>query len=360
MQRLVDFGAPQEILYLANPHVGSDRIRRLIPHLRNRLLQLGGKIHFETRVTDLLIEGKQINGLKTDRGDIFHSPHVVLATGHSAEDIFHHLAQKQVAMEGKAFAVGLRIEHPQHWIDQSQYRQYAGHPKLGAANYRLAAHNRESDTGVYSFCMCPGGYVLSSGTEADGLVCNGMSNYKRNSPYANAAIVVTVDHNQSFGQENTFAGLSWRRQIEQKAFLAVQRVGGTRELPVQRVTDFLERRQGEALPGSCPSGTVALRLDQVLPASIFDSICWGIAEFNRSLKGFASEQAQFYGVETRTSCPLRVVRDEKTLQSVSHQGLYPAGEGAGYAGGITSAACDGVKVAEALAKSLASQTLEVR
>ncbi|MCB0385581.1 MAG: hypothetical protein KDD43_09320, partial [Bdellovibrionales bacterium] len=257
-----------------------------------------------------------------------------------------------------SFAVGLRIEHPQKWIDHSQYRQHAGHPKLGAANYRLAAHNQQTDIGVYSFCMCPGGYVLSSGTEADGLVCNGMSNFRRNSPFANAAIVVTVDHNKSFGPQNLFGGLHWRRDLEQKAFQVVQTRGGTKELPVQKVTDFLDRRLGDALDGSCPSGSIASRLDEILPPSLYESMCWGLGEFDRSIRGFVSAEAQFYGIETRTSCPVRVLRDPVSLESLSHPGLYPTGEGAGYAGGITSAACDGIKVAEALANKVAAQFLE--
>lgn len=355
MRRLVDFGAPAEIVYQSNPHVGSDRIRRLIPEMRKRLLSLGGKIHFDTRVTELLTEGSRVTGVKTEHGLPVRGAAVVLATGHSAEDVFHHLAELGVAMEGKSFAVGLRIEHPQNLINQVQYRQFAEHPKLGAANYRLTAHNNDTQIGVYSFCMCPGGYVLSAGTEADGLVSNGMSNYSRNSPYANAAIVVTVDHDQSFGATNIFGGLQWRREIESRAFQAVQQAGGSKELPVQSVTDFLARRAGEALPGSSPSGMKALRLDEILPGSLYAPLCWGLEKFERSFKGFVSPQAQFYGVETRTSCPVRVIRHEESLESVSHSGLYPCGEGAGYAGGITSAACDGIKVAEAITALLASQ-----
>lgn len=356
LQKLVEFGAPEEILYLANPHVGSDRIRRLIPHLRQRLIALGGEIHFNSRVSELLTEGNHITGLKTEQGQTYRSSQVILATGHSAGDVFEHLHQLGVTMEGKSFAVGLRIEHPQAWLDQSQYRQFAGHPKLGAANYRLAAHNKETDTGVYSFCMCPGGYILSSGTEADGLVCNGMSNYRRNSKFANSAIVVTVDYEKSFGQE-LFAGLHWRRELEQRAYQAVVADGGSKELPVQTVTDFIDGKQGQALPSSCPSGVRALRLDKILPQSLIEPLKWGLEKFNHSMPEFVSPQAQFHGVETRTSCPLRVVRDNQTLESVSHPGLYPAGEGAGYAGGITSAACDGVRIAEAVTAKLANQIL---
>jgi uncharacterized FAD-dependent dehydrogenase len=251
--------------------------------------------------------------------------------------------------------MGLRIEHSQKAINKIQYRQFSEHPKLGAANYKLANHDNASGIGVYSFCMCPGGYVLSSGTEADGIVCNGMSNYHRNSPYANAAIVVSIDHEKNFGAD-TFGGMKLRRELETKAFQSVQNAGGTRELPVQNLMDFLQGTKKTAarniLPGSSPSGALAVRLDELLPSGIRDRLREGLQSFNSNMKGFISEDAQVYGVETRTSCPVRVTRDNNSLESVSHQGLYPAGEGAGYAGGITSAACDGIRIAEKIIEKL--------
>lgn len=345
LNRFVQFGAPEEIQWLANPHVGSDKIRRVIPKIREYLRANGCEIHFNSQITEILFENQQTVGVRTEHGTEFRSPFVVLATGHSAEDMLQHLRQKEVFMEGKSFAMGLRIEHPQKAINKIQYRDFAEHPKLGSANYKLADHDHKTNIGVYSFCMCPGGYVLSSGTEADGLVCNGMSNYHRNSPFANAAIVVSVDHEKNFGKD-VFGGLNLRRQLETQAFQAVQAAGGTRELPAQNLMDFIRGRIGKVNAGSCPSGTKAVRLDEVLPDFIRKRLLEGFDKFDRSMKGFVTDDAQLYGIESRTSCPVRITRDDETLQSLSHPGLFPAGEGAGYAGGITSAACDGVRIAE--------------
>ena len=346
LDRLVQFGAPEEILWLANPHVGSDRIRRVIPVMREFLRAHGCEIRYDTRVDELLVEGREVVGVRTEQGDVFRGP-VILATGHSAEDMLLHLRDLGVKLEGKSFAMGLRIEHPQGLINKLQYRDFGDHPKLGSANYKLTAHDHKTNVGVYSFCMCPGGYVLSSGTDEGGLVCNGMSNYRRNSPYANAAVVVSVDHKEHFG-DDLWGGMKLRRQLEVDALASVRDAGGTRELPAQGVHDFLAGRGGKALPGSSPSGALGVRLDQVLPKFFRDRLMSGLAEFDQSMRGFITEQAQFYGVESRTSCPIRVTRDDDTLESVSHAGLYPAGEGAGYAGGITSAACDGVRIADRL------------
>ncbi len=360
MQRLVTFGAPEEIRYLANPHVGSDRIRRVIPKIREFLQANGCEIHFNTPMTKLLVDKSssqnRITGVEVAGGRVFPTEHVILATGHSADDVFQHLSEIEVAMEGKSFALGLRIEHPQSAINRIQFRKHAEHPALGAANYRLADHDDKSGIGVYSFCMCPGGFVLSIGTEADGIVANGMSNYARSSPFANAAIVVSINHQDRFKSE-LFGGLKFRRKLEQAAFQAVQRAGGNRQLPVQKVVDFLEGRSGVALPSSSPSGVVATRLDQILPRDLVVRLRASLEQFESQMRGFISPEAQFHGVESRTSCPVRVTRTDDTLESVSHAGLYPTGEGAGYAGGITSAACDGIRVAEAIATSLASRDL---
>lgn len=350
LNRLVQFGAPAEIQWLSNPHVGSDRIRRVIPLLREYLKSHGCEIHFNTQITELLFENKQIVGVKTEYGQHYQSNNVILATGHSAEDMIHHLAAQNVFMEGKSFAMGLRIEHPQQLINKIQYREFFNHNKLGSANYKLAFHDNKSHVGVYSFCMCPGGYVLSSGTESDGLVCNGMSNYKRNSPYANAAIVVSIDH-QKYFQNDIFGGMKLRRELEVKAYQSVLAAGGTKELPAQKLSDFIGERQGQIKSGSSPSGVKAARLDQILPKEIRQKLTEGFTQFNKNMRGFINEDAQLYGIESRTSCPIRITRDPETLQSLSHAGLYPAGEGAGYAGGITSAACDGVKIAEKILNS---------
>lgn len=357
MDRLVKFGAPAEIRYLSNPHVGSDRIRRVIPQLRQFLIENGCEIHFETQITELKFgPDKQLHGVVTERGDEFKTDQVVLATGHSAEDMLMHLHELGVYLEGKSFAMGLRIEHSQKLINQIQYREVAEHPKLGAANYKLADHDAKTNIGVYSFCMCPGGFVLSSGTEADGLVVNGMSNYKRNSAFANAAIVMSIPHQELFGQD-LLGGMKLRRQLESRAFQAVQNAGGTKQLPTQKLNDFIARRLGQVSKGSSPSGEIATRLDQILPQFMQTRIVSALEKFNHTMKGFVSEEAQLYGVESRTSCPIRVTRDEQSLESVSHTGLYPCGEGAGYAGGITSAACDGIRVADKIAEKLSGQKI---
>jgi uncharacterized FAD-dependent dehydrogenase len=361
MQRLVKFGAPEEIRYLANPHVGSDRIRRVIPKIREYLISKGCEIHFDTPMTKLLTEANthgesQVCGVETRDGRIFRSQHVVLATGHSAEDVITHLHSLGVKMEGKSFALGLRVEHPQKLVNRIQYRRLSDHPALGAANYKLADHDNKTGIGVYSFCMCPGGFVLSSGTDQGGIVCNGMSNYNRGSAFANSAIVVSVNHDQSFG-DDIFGGLKFRRAMEEGALQQVHRAGGTFQIPVQNVVSFLEERSGPAIKSSSPSGVVATRLDQLLPKAISQRLREGLTKFDQNMKGFISNEAQLHGIESRTSCPIRITRDSETLQSVSHKGLYPTGEGAGYAGGITSAACDGIRVAEAIAQTLSSTQL---
>ena len=348
MQRLVQFGAPAEIEYLANPHVGSDRIRRVIPKMRERLRELGAELRFDAKVSELVTTGGRVTGVRLGDDEVIAAERVILATGHSAEDMFRHLRDAGVFLEGKSFAVGLRIEHPQAYINQIQYRQHAGHAKLGAANYRLAHHDPAEDVGVYSFCMCPGGYVLSGATEAGGIVSNGMSNFNRNSRFANAAMVVTLNHEQRFGGD-PFGGLAYRRDLEARALEQVRRAGGTRELPAQRLVDFLEGRAGPVGESSSPSGVVATRLDTLFDDNFRAQFRRGLEKFERNMKGFVSEHAVLHGVESRTSCPVRVTRDPVTFQSISHQGLYPTGEGAGYAGGITSAACDGIRVADAIA-----------
>lgn len=354
MNRLVQFGAPEEIQWISNPHVGSDRIRRVIPKLRDFLKANGCEIHFDTQIKEILFEGKQTVGVKTEHGDIFKSPHVVVATGHSAEDMINHLHENKVHLDGKSFAMGLRVEHSQAAVNKIQYREFSEHPKLGAANYKLAHHDNTSGIGVYSFCMCPGGYVLSSGTEPDSIVVNGMSNYRRNSPFANAAIVVSVDHEKNFG-DDIFGGMKLRRELEVKMFQAVQDAGGTRELPAQNLMDFMGGTQKEPralLPSSSPSGAIRVKLDEILPKFMTERLREGFMKFQKNMKGFLTDEAQIYGIESRTSCPIRVTRDSESLQSISHKGLYPAGEGAGYAGGITSAACDGVRIAEKIIEQL--------
>ncbi|NQZ01061.1 MAG: FAD-binding protein [Bdellovibrionales bacterium] len=355
LKRLVDYGAPEEILYLSNPHVGSDKIRRLIPKMREHMRQLGAELLFDSTVEELLVEDGQVVGLRLEDGSEHRSSRVILACGHSAEELFESLHRTGVFIEGKSFAMGLRIEHPQHLINKIQYREAYEHPKLGAANYRITHHDKKTDTGVYSFCMCPGGYVLSSGTHDGQLVSNGMSNFNRNSKHANAAIVVTIDFEKSFGKSNIFAGLEARKNLESSAYHQVEKAGGDKHLPAQNVMDFLMQRKGEVVKGSTPSGTVATRLDKLFGPEVLEHMTKALEGFEKKMPGFVSKEAQFFGVESRTSCPIRITRDKQSLQSVSHKGLYPTGEGAGYAGGITSAACDGINVAEKIYHELLTE-----
>lgn len=352
LNRLVQFGAPAEIQWLSNPHVGSDKIRRVIPKIREFLQNHGCEIYYNSQVVKLTYENKTVTGVTTEHGQSYKSDHVVLATGHSAEDMLYHLMESGVFIEGKSFAMGVRVEHPQSLINKIQYREFAEHPKLGSANYKLADHNEKTKVGVYSFCMCPGGYVLSSGTENNGIVCNGMSNFNRNSPFANAAIVVSISHEDLF-KSDKLGGLKLRQELEQQAFKAVQLAGGTKELPAQNLISFLAGSvKNQIFSTSSPSGFKATRLNDILPDFMTNRLRQGFEKFNQSMRGFITEDAIVYGIESRTSCPLRITRDEQSLQSVSHQGLYPCGEGAGYAGGITSAACDGIRCAEKIFDSL--------
>jgi uncharacterized FAD-dependent dehydrogenase len=318
-------------------------------------------MHFDTQVTEILTAStntsnsskKNVIGVRTEHGEVFHSSHVIVATGHSADDMLHHLQEIDVFLEGKSFAMGLRIEHPQKSLNQIQYREYSESSSLGAANYKLAYTDPDTSIGTYSFCMCPGGYVLNATTSPNLIICNGMSNYNRNSPFGNAAIVVSIDHDKMFGAKNIFGGLKYRTDLETRAYQA----GKSQRLPGQSLMDFLEGKKPKAdlLKNSSLSGAVPASLHQILPKEIYQSLVQGLMEFNKSMRGFIHEEAQLFGVESRTSCPVRVTRDKDSLESVSHQGLYPCGEGAGYAGGITSAACDGVRIAEKIAAQLLSQ-----
>lgn len=357
MQRLVQFGAPAAIEFASNPHVGSDRIRRVIPKMRAYLQSLGCEIRFHSKVVEIQMRDRAVHGVKLESGEILPCERLIMACGHSAEDMFTHLHELGVFMEGKSFAVGLRIEHPQEWINKIQYREAAGHPKLGAANYKLAYHDKSEDLGVYSFCMCPGGYVLSSGTDERGVVANGMSNFNRGSRFANAAIVVSVAHS-NFG-DDLFGGMKFRQKLESEALRMVHEAGGTKQLPAQRLVDFIDERAGKVGDTSSPSGVVPARLDKLFDENFRKLFLDGMRKFDADMRGFISDQALLHGVESRTSCPLRVTRDEKSYQSVSHRGLYPAGEGAGYAGGITSAACDGVRIAEAIAHEITGKQHEI-
>lgn len=351
MKKFVDFGAPEETAYVSNPHLGSNKIRSLITELTNFLTAGGCQIHYNTKVEKLLLSEKnhqEIVGLMTSDHKEFYSPQVILAVGHSAKEMFHHLHQYQVSLKPKDFAIGVRVEHPRKEIDQFQYGSFVS-DELSSARYRLSYHDNDTHKGTYSFCMCPGGYVLSSGTDSDGIVVNGMSNYRRNSPWSNSALVVSVKSGVDFDAQDILAGHQFQRGIEKKAYdFSKERASG-KEIPAEKVTSFLKDGFKSDLPKtSCPSKIFPMPLEEILPGFIHSHLQTALENFDRKLKGFISPNALLMAPETRTSSPLTIERDKNTLESTSHKGLFPCGEGAGYAGGITSAAVDGVRVAESI------------
>ncbi|MFT6070349.1 MAG: putative FAD-dependent dehydrogenase [Bacteriovoracaceae bacterium] len=349
MNRLVDFGAPEETAYISNPHLGSNKIRVLIGKISEFLTSSGCEIHYKTKATELIFENKKAVGVVLSNGKTIRSNNIILATGHSAGDMYQHLEDLKVSMKPKSFAVGVRIEHPRKYMDELQYGDFVKN-ELGAARYRLSWENPETSKGTYSFCMCPGGYVLSSGTENNGLVVNGMSNYARNSPWSNSALVVSVEAGADF-EGGLLSGLDFQRKIESAAFnCSVEKASG-KEVPFIEVDRFLEGKVGAGdLPkSSCPSGLFRQDLSEVLPQFILTHLKTAFSHFDKSIKGFLNK-AILIAPESRTSAPVTIERDYETLESTSHEGLYPCGEGAGHAGGITSAAVDGVKIAMSILK----------
>ena len=353
LTEFVKAGAPQDILYVAKPHIGTFRLVQIVEHMRREIESLGGEIRFQSRVTGLHIENRQVRGVRLADGEEIAASSVVLALGHSARDTFEMLHATGVFMEAKPFAVGFRIEHPQSLIDKARLGTNAGHPLLGAADYKLV-HQASNGRAVYSFCMCPGGQVVAATSEANCVVTNGMSQYSRAERNANAGIVVNVSPTDftPANTENPLAGLAFQRRLEGHAF---ELGGGTYEAPGQRVGDFLAGRPSSQLGVVIPSyqpGVHLTDLSTALPDFAIAAIREALPAFDRQIKGFSLPDAMLTGVETRTSSPLRITRGED-FQSLNVKGLYPAGEGAGYAGGILSAAIDGIKIAEAVACRLA-------
>ncbi len=349
MREFVRAGAPAEILYVSKPHIGTFRLTGVVSRMREQILALGGEVRFESRVTDLLIEGSQLEGVVLENGETLYSRHVVLALGHSSRDTFRMLERRGVFIEPKPFAIGFRIEHPQSMIDRARLGRHAGHPALGAADYKLVHHARNGRA-VYSFCMCPGGTVVAATSEPGRVVTNGMSQYSRNERNANAGIVVGIDPRDYPG--GLLAGVELQERLESQAFL----LGGSDySAPGQLVGDFLRGQPSTALGEVAPSYKPGVRLGDLgaaLPGYAIEAIREALPAFGRQIAGFDRDDAVLTGVETRTSSPLRLTRDPVTLQSLNLRGLYPCGEGAGYAGGILSAGVDGIKVAEAIALSL--------
>ena len=341
---LVALGAPADITIDARPHIGSNLLPRLLEALRSRLQGLGVHYQFDCLCTGLRAEQGRIRAVQTSAGEI-PADLVVLAPGHSARDVYTWTAAANLALQRKDIAVGVRIEHPQAVIDRLQYGRAAGHPRLPPAFYEVRAGS--SGRGVYSFCMCPGGWIVPAATEFGGLVVNGMSLAKRNSPFANAALVVTVA-GSDFGPDasGALAGIDFQRRIEAAAFA---RGGGSFHAPAERAVDFLARRPSDRLPeSSYRPGVEHARLDDVFPGFITEALREGLSAIGRQLSGFIHEHALLVAAETRTSAPVRILRDPTTLESPALAGLYPAGEGAGYAGGIVSSALDGARVADAI------------
>lgn len=353
LTEFVKAGAPEEILYVAKPHIGTFRLVTIVESLRATIEALGGEYRFGSRVDDLDVE--ETNGVRNVRGVMLAdgayvaANHVVLAVGHSARDTFHMLHARGVAIEAKPFSIGVRIEHPQSLIDRCRYGEGAGHPLLGAADYKLV-HHASNGRSVYSFCMCPGGTVVAAASEPGRVVTNGMSQYSRAERNANAGIVVGITPADYPG--DPLAGIALQRRFEERAYA----VGGSSyAAPAQRVGDFLARKGSAALGDVAPSyrpGVTPADLADCLPDYAVAAIREALPGFDRQIKGFALADAVMTGVETRTSSPIRIPRD-RTYQSLNTHGLYPAGEGAGYAGGILSAGVDGIRIAEAVALSIA-------
>ncbi|WP_219064138.1 NAD(P)/FAD-dependent oxidoreductase [Pseudomonas sp. UMAB-08] len=348
LHEFVKAGAPEEILYVSKPHIGTFRLTGVVEHMRHQIEALGGEVRFQQRVTDVLIDNGQLQGVVLDSGEQINSRHVILALGHSARDTFRMLHSRGVYMEAKPFSVGFRIEHPQSLIDRARLGKYAGHPKLGAADYKLV-HHAKNGRSVYSFCMCPGGTVVAATSEPHRVVTNGMSQYSRNERNANSGIVVGITPEDYPG--GPLAGIELQERLESHAYILG---GSTYEAPAQLVGDFLAGKASTALGSVEPSykpGVKLVDLADALPAYAIEAIREALPAFDKQIKGFSLHDAVLTGIETRTSSPLRITRDA-TLQSLNVKGLFPAGEGAGYAGGILSAGVDGIRIAEALARDM--------
>jgi len=348
INELIAAGAPEEIAFWYRPHIGTDRLIKVVGNIKRQIESLGGEVRMRSRVSDIVIRDEAVEGVELAGGERVEARQVILAIGHSARDTFEMLRARGVAMAQKAFSIGLRVEHPQSMIDKSQFGEFAGNRELGAADYKLVHHCGNGRT-VYSFCMCPGGEVIAASSEEGGVVTNGMSVYARNKPNGNAAMLVGV-RPEDFGGEDVLAGVEFQRKWERLAF----EVGGRNYFaPVQRMEDFVAGRASVKLgevAASYRPGVVPEDVGRCLPGYVTEALREAAGEFDRKLKGFAMADAVVTGVETRSSSPVRILRGED-YQSVNVKGLYPAGEGAGYSGGIMSSAVDGIKVAEAVAQT---------
>ena len=341
---LVQHGAQEEILIDAHPHIGSNKLPKVVQAIRETIISCGGEILFDSKVTDFVLTGNKINGVVINDEKELTADAVILATGHSARDIFYLLHKHSILIEQKAFAMGVRIEHPQQLIDSIQYRSNKRHENLPASSYNISC--QVYDKGVYSFCMCPGGIIIPASTDKDELVLNGMSVSRRDSEFANSGLVVSIEEYdwRKYNSHGVFAGLELQKEIERLAFEAG---GKTQTAPAQRVTDFVNNKNSNSLPAtSYIPGIVSSPLHEILPKNISKRLQRSLKIFGKKLKGYFSEEGQILAAETRTSSPIRIPRDNETLMHVQIRGLFPCGEGAGYAGGIVSAAIDGERCAD--------------
>lgn len=349
LEEFVKAGAPEEILYVNKPHIGTFRLTGMVENMRAEIIALGGEVRFEQKVSDLLIEDGQLRGVQLESGEQIASRHVVLALGHSARDTMRMLHGHGVFMEAKPFSVGFRIEHPQSVIDKARLGKYAGHPKLGAADYKLVHHAKNGRT-VYSFCMCPGGTVVAATSEPNRVVTNGMSQYSRNERNANSGLVVGITPEQDY-PDGPLAGIELQERLES---LAYELGGRNYEAPAQLVGDFIAGKPSTALGSVEPSYKPGVKLQDLaaaLPPFAIEAIREALPAFDKQIRGYSMHDAVLTGLETRTSSPVRITRGAD-LQSLNVKGLFPAGEGAGYAGGILSAGVDGIRIAEAVARDL--------
>ena len=340
------FGAEPDILYDAHPHIGTNKLPQIITAMRKQIIDCGGEVLFEKKLTDILLEGDAIAGIKTAEGDTILCKAVILATGHSARDIFTLLDDKGITIECKPFALGVRIEHPQLLIDQSQYHCTVRDPFLPPASYSLVA--QEYGRGVFSFCMCPGGIIAPAATAPGEIVVNGWSPSKRNNPFANSGTVVAVDEHDFAAYKFTgpLAAMHYQQMVEQKAFVAG---GGKLVAPAQRMADFVDGKVSSTLPAcSYLPGIHSAAISEVLPGEVNAALKRAVVDFGRKMKGYYTNEAVLVATESRTSSPVRIPRDKETLQHIQIKGLYPCAEGAGYAGGIVSAAIDGERCTEAV------------
>ncbi|NUU97662.1 NAD(P)/FAD-dependent oxidoreductase [Marinitoga sp. 1138] len=346
LEEFVKAGAPEEIVYVNKPHIGTDKLEIAVKNIRKKIISLGGSVLFESKVTDIIIKNGKVKGVVVNGNEKIYSDVIILAIGHSARDTFELLFNKGITIKQKPFSIGVRIEHLKELIDKSQYGKFYNHPRLKAADYKLS-HRAKNGRAVYTFCMCPGGYVVASASEENMVVTNGMSEFARDNVNSNSAILVSVEPSD-YPSNHPLAGVEFQRNFEKKAYA----ISKSYYAPVQLFGDFLRNKKSvkfKAVKPSYKPGTIFYDINNIYPEYITDALKEGILAMGKKLRGFSSYDSLLTGVETRSSSPVRIERNEN-YESISTEGLYPIGEGAGYAGGITSSAVDGIRVAESIIK----------